>query len=63
MDLDQLPHTRYIRLHRFIPSQQGDLVKIHLTVWEECQIVGQHFLKWKKANSHSHIIQAAQFSQ
>ena len=30
MDLDLLPWSRYIQLHRFIPSQQGDLVKIRL---------------------------------
>ena len=31
MDLDQLPRVCYIqRLHSFIPSQSGDLVKIHL---------------------------------
>ena len=28
MDLDQLPWSQYIQLHSFIPSQQGDLVKI-----------------------------------
>ena len=30
MDLDQFPKVHYIWLHRFIPSQWGDLVKIHL---------------------------------
>ena len=30
MDLNQLPCSRYIQPHRFIPSQRGNLVKIHL---------------------------------
>ena len=35
MDLDQLPLVRCIQLHRFIPSQRGDLVKIHLFAMPE----------------------------
>ena len=30
MDLDQLPLFAIFKLHRVIPSQRGDLVKIHL---------------------------------
>ena len=30
MDLDQVPWNRYIQLHRFIPSQRGDLIKTNL---------------------------------
>ena len=30
MDLDQLTWFTIFKLHRFIPSQRGDLVKIHL---------------------------------
>ena len=30
MHLDQLPWFASFKLHRFIPSQRGDLVKIHL---------------------------------
>ena len=32
MNIDQLPQVRYVRLHstEFIPSQRGELVKIHL---------------------------------
>ena len=36
MDLDQLPWNRYIQLHRFIPSQRGNLVKIHLVALSSC---------------------------
>ena len=30
MDLEQLPQFAAFKLHRFVLSQQGDLVKIHL---------------------------------
>ena len=30
MDLDQLTLVRCIQLHRFIPLQRGNLVKIHI---------------------------------
>ena len=43
MDLDQLPWNRYIQLHRFIPSQRGNLVKIHLVALSSCRVYVSFF--------------------
>ena len=43
MDLDQLPWNRYIQLHRFIPSQRGNLVKIHLIALSSCRVYVSFF--------------------
>ena len=44
MDLDHVPWICYIQLHRFILSQRGDLVKIHLVALASTGITTHFFL-------------------
>ena len=39
MDLDHLSWSRYIQLHRFIPSQRGNLIKIHLIAVTQVSVI------------------------